>query len=116
MMPGCNLEAAVTPRATQLVLDCARPSAEVRHTRSARNPLPEFCAGLKVRNNVIVRIAKEERESNPDEEYFVAKIEGKTKQIKQRGVYSAVQFEKGDWIVSACWYICILSVKDEQTV
>ena len=41
---------------------------------------------------------------NPDEEYFVAKIEEKAKKIEETGFYSAVNFKKGDWIVKIRWY------------
>ena len=42
---------------------------------------------------------------NPDEEYFVAKIEERTDQIDKPGFYSAVEFNKGDWIVKIRWYV-----------
>ena len=75
MLPEINLEAGVISPGSTLRLDSDRLTAEARHTRNARNPLPEFCTGLKIGSNVVVRIAEEEREMNPDEEYFVAKIE-----------------------------------------
>ena len=77
----------------------------MRHTQNARNPCQEFCAGLKVGDNIVVRIADEEREMNPDEEYFVCKIEEKAIKLSEAGVYSAVNFKKGDWIVKICWYV-----------
>ena len=57
-----------------------------------------------VGGNVIVRVSDEERNDNPNEEYFVAKVEGEAKQLDEDGVYSAVPFQKNDWIVSVCWY------------
>ena len=75
LVTGSGLESGVNPQGTQVKLFSAKTSAEARHTRNARNPLPEFCKSLKVENNVIVRIADEEREINPDEDYFVARIE-----------------------------------------
>ena len=55
--------------------------------------------GLKVGRIVVLRIAEEEREMNPDEEYFVAKMEERAKKIDEDEIYSAVEFKKGDWIV-----------------
>ena len=46
--------------------------------------------GLKVGRIVVLRIAEEEREMNPDEEYFVAKMEERAKKIDKDDVYSAV--------------------------
>ena len=105
LLPNSNFEAGINPPGEKIQLSAARPSAEVRHTRNARNPRQEFCAGLKVGDNVVVRIADEEREINPDEEYFVCKIEEKAIILSEAGMYSAVKFKKGDWIVKICWYV-----------
>ena len=43
-----DLMAGTTARATTVVLHSARPVPAARHTRNARNPLPEFCEGLCV--------------------------------------------------------------------
>ena len=75
-----------------------------RHTRNARNPLPEFWEELRIGNNVIVGVSNEEREANPDEEYFIAKIVEKARKLEEDGTYSAVLYRKNDWIVSVCWY------------
>jgi hypothetical protein len=99
-----TLKAGATPQATIEVIEPQRQAPEARHTRNARNPLPEFCRGLKVGENVIVRVSAEERALNPNEEYFVAKIEEKAKQLEEGGVHSAVQYQKNDWIVSVRWY------------
>ena len=92
-----------------MVIQSLRQVPASRHTRNARNPLPEFCNELKVGQNIIVRVSDEEREDNPDEEYFVAKIKGKVKQLEEDGVYSAVTFRKNGWIVSVCWYTLVKS-------
>ena len=63
-----------------------------RHTRGARNPLPEFCQELKVGQNIIVRVSNDEKDDNPDEEYFVAKIQEKARKLEEAGTYSAVFF------------------------
>ena len=99
-----NLQTAKTARATRVVLNSCRLAPEARHTRNARNPLPEFCEGLNVGDNIIVRVSNEEKAANPDEEYFVAKIEEKAVKLEEAGVYSAVQFKKNDWIVFVRWY------------
>ena len=99
-----NVKTGTTPRPTSLVIQPLRQSSTTRHTRNARNPLPEFCMSLSVGGNVIVRVSDDERSDNPNEEYFVAKIEGAVKQLDEDGVYSAVTFRKNDWIVSVCWY------------
>jgi len=59
--------------------------------------------------NVIVRVSNEEQADNPDEEYFVAKIEEKAKQLEEEGTYSAVLFKKNDWIIFVRWYIFVSS-------
>jgi len=89
---------------TWVRLHSARPSPEARRTRNARNPLPDFCEGLSVGENIIVRVSNDEKDENPDEEYFVAKIEEKAKQLEEEGVYSDVLYKKNDWIVYARWY------------
>ena len=104
ILPGSYLEASIISPGSTLRLESAQLSAEARHTRNARNPLPEFCTGLKIDSNVVARIAEEERVMNPDEEYFVAKIEGRAKKTDKAGFYSAVEFKKGDWIVKIRWY------------
>ena len=104
LLPGSNLEEGTVPAGSTIRLDPAQPSPEARHTRNARNPLPDFCTGLKIGNNVVARIAEEERAINPDEEYFVAKVEVRAKKIDKAGFYSAVEFKKGDWIVKIRWY------------
>ena len=104
MLPGSYLEAGIISPGSTLRLESAQLSAEARHTRNARNPLPEFCTGLKIGSNVVARIAEEERAMNPNEEYFVAKIEGRAKKTDKAGFYSAVEFKKGDWIVKIRWY------------
>ena len=58
-----------------------------------------------VGTNVIVRQAAEERLENPDEAWFLAKVEEKPKKLEEAGVYAAVQFSKGDWIVLVRWYL-----------
>ena len=60
---------------------------------------------ISVGENIIVRLAAEERDINPDEEWFVAKIEEKPRKLEEAGVYAAVPFEKGDWIVLVRWYV-----------
>ena len=79
MLPRNGLEAGTILPGSLVRLEPARPLPEARHTRNARNPLPEFCAGLKRGDNVAVRIAEEEEEDNPGEDYFVAMIEAKTR-------------------------------------
>ena len=49
---------------------------------------------MKVGENVIVRVANEERLLNPDEEYFVAKIEQDVLQLNEAGTSSTVAFKK----------------------
>mmetsp|Transcript_37338 Transcript_37338/g.67147 ORF Transcript_37338/g.67147 Transcript_37338/m.67147 type:complete len:148 (+) Transcript_37338:840-1283(+) len=92
----------------------ARPTPELRHTRNARNPLPEFCKKLKLGDNIIVRVANEKRLLNADEEYFVAKIEEEAVQLNEAGTYSAVAFKKNDWIVSLCWYVFAPTKRNEN--
>lgn len=111
VMDGCTLTkanttlaAGTTPKARSVKLYSARPAPAARHTRNARNPLPEFCAGLTVGKNIIVRVSNEEREENLDEDYFVAKIEKRAVKLDEAGVYSAVPFRKNDWIVYVRWY------------
>ena len=54
--------------------------------------------------NVIVRVSHEEKEANTDEEYFAAKIEEKARKLEESGTYSAVSYNKNDWIVFVRWY------------
>ena len=109
-----NLQSAKTARATTVKLQSARPAPEARHTRNARNPLPEFCEELSIGDNIIVRVSKEEKADNPDEEYFVAKIEEKAVKLEEAGTYSAVQFKKNDWIVFVQWYEFVSTKKNRR--
>ena len=99
MLPGSGLETDSIPPGSSVRLKSANLPSESRHIRYAHNLLPEYCTGLKVGSNVVVRIAEDEREMNSDEEYFVAKIEERAKKIDKDEIYSAVEFKKGDWIV-----------------
>ena len=47
----------------------------------------------------------EERDENPDEEWFVAKLEEKAKKLEEARFYTVVHYNKGDWIVYASWYL-----------
>ena len=67
--------AGTTPKASTVKLYPTQPAPKACHNRNARNPLPEFCSSLNIGNNIIVRVANKEREKNPDEDYFFAKIE-----------------------------------------
>ncbi len=109
-----ELLTAKTARATAVVVRSSRPAPEACHTRNARNPLPEFCKGLSVGDNIIVRVAEEEKESNPDEVYFVAKIEEKAVKLEEAGTYSAVQFKKNDWIIFVRWYEFVSTKKNRR--
>ena len=94
MLPGSGLEAGIIPPGSSVRLESANLPAESRHTRTARNPLPEYCMGLKVSKHVVVRIAEEEQEMNPGEEYFVAKVEEKAKQMmRMKPICSAIEFK-----------------------
>ena len=105
MLPGNGLEAGTALPGSLVRLEPARPSLETCHTRNVRNPLPELCAGLKRGDNVAVRIAEEEEEDNPGEDYFVAMIEAKATKIDKAGFYSTQEFKKGDCIVKIRWYV-----------
>ncbi len=58
-------------------------------------------------------MSKEEKDDNPDEEYFVAKIEKKAVELEEAGTYSAVQFKKNDWIIFARPVVSICLNKEE---
>ena len=114
ILPGSGLKAGIIPLGSSVHLESANSPAESWHTRNSRNPLPEYCTGLKVGSNVIERIAEEERETNPGEEYFVAEIEEKAKKINKDEIYGAVESKKGDWIVKIRWYVFCLSMANRN--
>ena len=91
-----SLKAGTTPKASNVVLLPALPTPEARHTRNAKDPLPEFCKKLKVGDNVIVCVENEERWLNPDEEHFVTKIEQDALQLNEARTYSTVASKKND--------------------
>ena len=103
-----------TPRATCVVLLSARPTLSYCHTRNVRNPLTEFCKGLKIGKNIIIWVSNEEKEDNQDVNYFVAKIEVRELKLEGDGTYSAVPFRKNEWIVSVCWYDFSPSQRNER--
>lgn len=71
LMPAnSETKAGITPRGTTVILEPSRQTIDTRHTRGARNPLPEFCQGLKLGQNIVAHVSKEEKEDNPNEEYF----------------------------------------------
>ena len=51
--------------------------------------------------------------NNPNEDYFVAKIEKKALKLDEGGVYSATKYNKNDWIVFVCWYVFVPSKTNE---
>ena len=108
-----DLKAGTTPRATIVKLYTARPTPEARQLRGSRNPTPEFCNSLSARRNVIVRVSNDERANNPNEDYFVAKIEKKALKLNAGGVYSATKYNKNDWIVFVRWYAFVPSKTNE---
>lgn len=115
LMPtNTELQAGTTPRGFDVHLHPARPSPEARHTRNARNPLPEFCESIAVGENIVVRQATEERLENPNEAWFLAKVEEKPKKLEEAGVYAAVHYSKGDWIVFVRWYEFDASKKNDD--
>jgi hypothetical protein len=59
-------------------------------------------------------VSDEERADNPDEEYFVAKIEEKAVKLEEAGTYSAVPFKKNDWIVFERWYEFVSTKKNRR--
>ena len=83
MSPGSSLEAGIITPGSRVRLELANLPAESQHTRIARNSLPEYYMGLKVGSNIVVHIAEEERELNPEEEYFVSKIEERVRKDRQ---------------------------------
>ena len=114
MLPGSSLEAGIIPLGSSVRLESANLSAESRHTRNARNLLPEYFTGLRGGSNVVVQIAEEKQEMNPDEEYFVAKIEERAKKIDKDEIYRAVEFKTGDWIVKFRWYVFCPSMTNRR--
>ena len=54
--------------------------------------------------NTVMETKWVEVHANPDEYYFVAKIEEGSQKLDEAGVYSAVPFRTNDWIVFVCWY------------
>ena len=64
--------------------------------------------------NIIVRVANNERLDNPDEDYFVAKIEEKAIKLEEGGTYSAVYYKKNDWLVYMHWYNFVPSRKNRN--
>ena len=105
VLPGNGLESGTILPRSRVRLDPACPLPEACHTINARNPIPELSAGLKRCDNAVPRIAEEEKETNPDEDYFVAMIEAKAKKIDKAQFYSTHEFRKGDWIVKIRWYV-----------
>ena len=101
-----QLQTAKTPRATSVVLRSACPAMEERHTRNARNPLPDFCKGLSVGENTIVRVSNSEKEDSPDEEYFVAKIKEKAIKLEESGTYSTIPGDRFFKKELAQWIPC----------
>ena len=77
-----------------MVIRPLRQAPTLIHNGNERNPLPEFCNELKVGQDIIVCVFDEEREDNPGKECFVAKIEGKAKEMEEDGVYGTVTFRK----------------------
>ena len=108
------LSAGTTPRATAVKLCASGPTPAARHTRNARNPLPSFCEESTIGQNVIVRVRDDERATNPDEDYFVGKIEKKPLKLDKDGTYSAVLYKKNDWITSIRWYEFVPSKRDDS--
>ena len=114
-LSNLQLQTAKTPRATSGVLRSARPAMQERHhTQIAKNPLPNFCEGLSVGENIIVWVSNEAKEDNPGEEYFVTKIKEKAVKLEEAGTYIAIPFKKNDYIVSVQWYEFVSIVNNRK--
>ena len=44
----------------------------------------------------------------------MAKVEEKPRKLEEAGVYAAVNYSQGDWIVFVCWYMFGASKKDDN--
>ena len=60
-------------------------------------------------DSIIVWVRNDKRAINPNEDYFLAKVEKNALQLDAGGVYSAMKHKKNDLIVFVCWYIFVLS-------
>ena len=87
-----DTKAGKSPRATTMTLQSSMPAPAARHTRGARNPLPEFCKGLKLGQYIVIRVSNEKKDDCPDENYVVAKVEEKSIKLEEGGTYSAVLY------------------------
>ena len=54
---------------------------------------------------MVIQQAAWERLENPDEAWFVAKLEEKPKKLEEAAVYAAVHYNNGGWIFVVSWYL-----------
>jgi hypothetical protein len=69
---------------------------------------------LTVGKDIIVRVSNDEKDDNPDEDYFVARIEEKAIKLEADGLYSAVPYKKNDWIIFVRWFNFVPSYKNRR--
>ena len=66
--------------------------------------MEDFCNRLKRGDNVIVRIHPTEKNSYPDDDYFVAHLLEKTHKLTEGGVYGTNHFQAGWYVAKIKWY------------
>lgn len=75
--------------------------------------MPEFCEGLAVGKDIVC-VSDDKQGDNPGKDYFVARIEERARKLEKDGMYSAVPYNKNDWIMFVRWYVYQPSYKNRR--
>ena len=80
-----------------------RTITEVTCTRGG-GTLESFCEGLVKGEFVVARVDPSDRRKNPEEDYFVGRLQGTPYKLTEPGIYAGNQYNKGWYVVEMQWY------------
>ena len=105
-MENADREAGLTPAGTSHKIGEALPPAPPADTRgtSTRRTAANIAEELTVGRDVVLRMHPDERRLNPDDEYFLGRVEEPARKLDAPVCYSTNSFQKNDWIVKIRWY------------
>ena len=98
----CLLQRRFVDKATEMRISASTKLSEV--VIRGGTLLEDFCERLKKGDNVVVRIAREDRGKNPDENYFIARLLEKPHQLQKGGTDGTNRFNAGWYVAQIQWY------------
>ena len=98
----CEIVSLVGRKPTNVNILAASPVDQIE-TRGVES-LAKYCEKLNTRDYVLTRIASEDRNLYPNDQYFVATLEDPPRKLDEGGYYGTNHYRAGTWIVTVRWY------------